>query len=93
MIIRYLIYFALGYLVYKIIKSLVFPKAPRARKVGPQSAGRIDDVMTQDPHCGTYFPKRDGIPLKFEGRKLLFCSTDCRDKFLDEHTNTTTRDG
>ncbi len=87
MIIKYLIYFALGYLIYKLIKSVVFPKASPARKVRQQSAGQIDDIMVKDPFCETYFPKRDGIHLRFEDKDLYFCSTDCRDKFIEGPSN------
>ena len=87
MIIRYLIYLALGYLIYKFIKSLVFPSAQPSRKVRQQSAGQIDDVMIKDPFCETYFPERDGIHVEFDGKDLVFCSTACRDKFLDQHAN------
>ena len=88
MIIKYLIYFALGYLIYKLVKAVVFPKASPARKVRHQSASQIDDIMVKDPFCETYFPKRDGIHLKFEDKDLYFCSTDCRDKFIEGHSNT-----
>ena len=87
MIIKYLIYFALGYLIYKVVKSVVFSKPPPARKVRQQSAGQIDDIMIKDPFCETYFPKRDGIHLQFEDQDLYFCSTDCRDKFIEGHSN------
>ena len=92
MIIKTLIYFALGYLVYKFVKSLVAPKAQPSRKVRQQSAGQIDDVMIKDPYCETYFPEREGIHLKFDGKEFVFCSTGCRDKFLDEHANTKPHD-
>ena len=48
---------------------------------------KIDDVMIQDPYCKVYFPKRDGIHLKDKGKDLYFCSTNCRDKYLDEQNN------
>jgi YHS domain-containing protein len=50
------------------------------RPPGPH--GRIDDVMHKDPQCGAYFARRDGVPLSFQGRELLFCSPECRDRFL-----------
>ena len=87
MIIKLIIYLGLGYLVYKFVKSVILPKAPPARKVRQQTAGQIDDVMIKDPFCETYFPQRNGIHLKFENRDLYFCSTDCRDKFVERHSN------
>ena len=92
MIIKLIIYFGLGYLIYKFAKAVIFSKPPPARKVRQQSAGQIDDIMVKDPHCETYFPKRDGIHLKFEEEDLYFCSTDCRDKYIEEHSNSNTND-
>ena len=87
MIIKLIIYFALGYLIYKFAKAVIFSKPPPARKVRQQSVGQIDDIMIKDPYCETYFPRRDGIHLKFEKEDLYFCSTDCRDKYIEAHSN------
>ena len=86
--IKLIIYLGLGYLIYKFAKAVIFSKPQTARKVRQQSAGQIDDIMVKDPFCETYFPKRDGIHLKFEDKDLYFCSTDCRDKFIEGHSNT-----
>jgi YHS domain-containing protein len=71
--IRLLIYFGLGYLVYKLVKALIFAKT---------RVGQIDDIMVKDPYCETHFPKQDGVHLKISGEDLFFCSTECRDKYL-----------
>ena len=92
MIIKLIIYFALGYLIYKFAKAVIFSKPPPARKVRQQSAGQIDDIMVKDPHCETYFPKRDSIHLKYKDEDLYFCSTDCRDKYIEEHSNSKPED-
>ncbi len=88
MFIKLLIYFGLGYVAYKLFKALVSPKTASQRKVRPQPAGQIDDIMIKDPFCEAYFPKRDGVHLNFGGKNLYFCSSDCRDKYLAEHSNT-----
>jgi YHS domain-containing protein len=48
--------------------------------------------MIKDPYCETYFPERDGVRLEIDGKEHVFCSTDCRDKFLDAHTNAKAHD-
>ena len=65
----------------------MFPSRLSPRGVRPHSAGQIDDIMVKDPFCETYFPKRDGVHLKLGGKDLYFCSTDCRDQYLVEHSN------
>ena len=60
-----------------------------SRRVDGNKVDRIDDVMVKDPECGSYFPRRDGVPLRRGDRELLFCSPDCRDKFLARNSNPT----
>lgn len=45
---------------------------------------KIDDVMIKDPVCGIYFPRREGVELNQGGQSYRFCSTACRDRFLEE---------
>lgn len=53
-------------------------------EVHDRSVTAVDDIMIKDPFCETYFPKRDGVHLHFEGEDLIFCSAQCRDGFLSE---------
>lgn len=81
---RFLILIGLIYLCFKLIKSWVGPtKAPLRNADFEGKAGEIDDVMIKDPLCGVYFPKRDGVCLKHKGVELFFCSTECKDRFLE----------
>ena len=79
--IRIIILAALGYLAYRFVKRWVRSKVLSDRVEG-READRIDDIMVKDPQCGTYFARRDGVVLKHGERDLLFCSRECRDKFL-----------
>jgi uncharacterized protein len=47
---------------------------------------QLDDIMIQDPFCETYFPKRNGFYLRFQGNDFLFCSENCRDRFVALNT-------
>ena len=49
---------------------------------GKEKTG-IDDVMVKDPQCGVYFPQRNSIVVSKNGENLYFCSTECRDKYLN----------
>ena len=79
--IRVIVLAVLGYLAYRLVKRWVRGKVLSDRVKG-QETGRIDDIMVKDPQCGTYFARRDGVVLKHGERDLLFCSRECRDKFL-----------
>ena len=79
--IRILIFLAFGYLAYRLAWRWLRGR-PLSGRMDPREAGRIDDVMIKDPQCGVYFPRRDGIAFKSAGDELLFCSPECRDKFI-----------
>jgi YHS domain-containing protein len=60
----------------------MLPKTKTSRAVSSKSVGAIDDVMVKDPFCQTYFAKRNGVHLNFEGKDLYFCSAQCKDKYI-----------
>jgi uncharacterized protein len=79
--IRVLVFALLGYLAYRVVKRWVRGKILSERVAG-RTPGRIDDVMVKDPQCGAYFARRDGVTLRQADRELVFCSRECRDKYL-----------
>jgi len=85
---RLLIFIAIIYIVYKVLKSWMLKNLPAA---GPSDSGRtsaeIDDVMVKDPYCEVYFPKRKGIQLKVKGEDLFFCSPECRNRFIESRSD------
>ena len=80
--IRLIVIFVVGYLFYQAVKSWMFPRTKPSRTVSGETVGAIDDVMVKDPFCETYFAKRNGVHLNFEGKDLYFCSTQCKDKYI-----------
>lgn len=80
---RLLIFLGLIYLCYRIFKSWMLPGASTSKTFAGKAADEIDNVMIKDPVCEVYFPKRDGVHLKTGGQDLYFCSSECRDKFID----------
>ncbi len=76
--VRLLVLAALGYLVYRLLKPKKAAKPP-AKTPGQNM---VVDEMVQDPHCGAYFPKSQGVAAKVDGRRLLFCSQKCRQEYL-----------
>ncbi len=80
--IRTIIIIALGYILYRALKSWILKASPPIEQGDRRTpAGHIDDVMVKCPHCEVYFPKRKGVALKKNGELLLFCSEECRDKY------------
>jgi uncharacterized protein len=83
---RLLIILGLLYLGYRALKSWTASLTSSKTATYNKTAGEIDDVMIKDPFCEVYFPKRIGIQFDFEGQELFFCSIECRDKFIDLHS-------
>jgi uncharacterized protein len=79
--IRVIVLFIVVYILYRLVRSWVRGKKQYGRMRGTP-VDRIDDVMVKDPQCGAYFPRRDGIVFKRDEGDLLFCSRECRDKYL-----------
>ena len=88
--IRFIILFIVAYVLYRSLKSWMFPGASSEKSVPGKSATKIDDVMIKDPFCESYFPKRNAVHLNFHGKDLFFCSTQCKDKYLEAHSKSET---
>lgn len=69
------------YLAYRAVKSWVMRNL-QVPGQGPSQHVSIDDVMIKDPVCGVYFPRREGVEIQQDGKTYVFCSTECRDRFL-----------
>ncbi|MGD2029987.1 MAG: hypothetical protein PVG86_08640 [Desulfobacterales bacterium] len=82
---RLLILLGVIYLCYRALKSWMLQGGSPKKTVFNTTAAQMDDVMIQDPFCEIYFPKKDGVHLRINGKDLYFCSEDCRDKFLEKY--------
>lgn len=80
--IKFLILFCVAFLLYRSLRSWMFPDTSTKKTVSGKAAGEIDDVMIKDPYCKAYFPKRDAVHLKDKDRDLYFCSQECRDNYV-----------
>jgi uncharacterized protein len=83
MLIRLLIYIALGIVLYRAARSWFGQPRNTGRSDGDPPV-HVDDVMIQDPVCGVYFPQDRAVVLNTEGKALRFCSTECRDRYQAE---------
>ena len=81
MIMRLIIVLLLIYLVLRVIRYLGNQGFSKNPPMSERQPGEINDVMIQDPWCHVYFPKREGVHLRSEGKDLYFCSVECRDSY------------
>jgi uncharacterized protein len=82
---RLLILLGVIYLCYRALKSWMLQSGSSKKTVLDKPASQIDDVMIKDPYCEIYFPKKDGVHLRINGKDLYFCSEECRDKFVETY--------
>ena len=85
---RLLILLGLIYLCYRALKSWMVQSGLSQNTVSGKTAHQIDDVMVKDPLCDIYFPKKDGVHLRSDGKDYYFCSKACRDKFVNLRSET-----
>ena len=83
---RLLVLLGLLYLCYRLLKSWLLKETSSKKTAFGKKTGEIDDVMVRDPYCNVYFAKRDGVHLNIQGKDVYFCSTECKDKFLEDQT-------
>ncbi|MEJ2660049.1 MAG: hypothetical protein P8Z73_04935 [Desulfobacteraceae bacterium] len=85
MLIRLLIYIALGIVLYRAARSWL-GRSRNVERSGGDPSVDVDDVMIPDPVCGAYFPKSRAVVLNTDGETLRFCCTECRDRYLAERS-------
>jgi len=86
-LLRYIFYFIVGYLLYKIIgqsyKDYKISKSKKDYKRASAAHGRmIKGEMVKDPMCNTYIPKDSSIKDTVGEQTFYFCSHECREKFI-----------
>lgn len=74
---RLLIWLLLGYIGFRIIKTLTAPKKP----LSASSTQDTGEETVQDPICKMYLAKDDAIVGTLDGTRHYFCSMDCLEKF------------
>jgi YHS domain-containing protein len=80
--VRLLLLIVIVYLGYRAVKSWLANTLRPSDQKGRHNP-KIDDVMIKDPVCGIYFPRREGVELQQGGQSYLFCSSACRDRFVE----------
>jgi len=71
-------------MIMKAFGELFQPQAP-SRRTGSSAASRTETAgeLKKDPVCGTYVALSASVKEIVGGESLYFCSTGCRDKFLE----------
>ncbi|MBU2548422.1 MAG: hypothetical protein KKB20_08445 [Proteobacteria bacterium] len=85
--IRWFLIVALFYLIYRVLRGMIFAARPPVSGPTRPEPGRVDTERTEDlvrdPQCGVYFPRSEGLASMVDGQVLYFCSQGCRDRYLE----------
>ncbi|MBR9982850.1 MAG: hypothetical protein KFF50_17595 [Desulfatitalea sp.] len=81
MFLRLLIWAIAALLIYRALKSWFGGGGSRQVRTDHHPPKQVDDDLVQDPQCGIYFARRNGVSLNVDGQEILFCSEKCRDAF------------
>ncbi|MCK4389229.1 MAG: YHS domain-containing protein [Desulfobacterales bacterium] len=84
---RLLILCLLIYFGYRLFKKWALSGKSSGMPQEPETLTMVDDVMVKDPFCQTYFPKKTAVKSVIDGEIYHFCSTVCRDKFMEAIKN------
>lgn len=80
--IRLIIFIIVIYFAYRGVRSWI-RQLGMNETASDRDRPEIDDEMVQDPHCGTYVPRRDAIHTRVGGESLYFCSEACKNRYID----------
>lgn len=86
---RYLLLFLAGILLVRLILEKLVGGRVRRNQARSGGAGRhrpprtIKGQTVRDPQCGMHVAQDLAIPASSQGRRIFFCSEECRDAYLE----------
>ncbi|MFA6810141.1 MAG: transcriptional regulator [Desulfoplanes sp.] len=82
---KFLIFFGAGYVLFKLLTGDKKNKTETVYKKHETMAAAGE--MVKDPICGTFVPKDTDIRVKNGDQVHCFCSFECRDKYVEQLQN------
>ena len=87
MLIRFIIFFVLIYLFYKIVQSFRQAKSARMNNGQFKSTSAAREDLVEDPACHTYVPLSQAYKKEIAGKNYYFCSKECGEGYIFEKSN------
>ncbi|ADH86885.1 YHS domain-containing protein [Desulfurivibrio alkaliphilus] len=81
--IKIIILLVLGYLLYRLYMAGRKKRLAAEAEQGQPAA--LNDVLEQDPSCGTYVPRGQALRHRRGEREFFFCSEKCRQAFINNN--------
>jgi uncharacterized protein len=82
-IVRILAFLFLARFVLRILFGARPATRPRAGGPRAEAPERVGGTLVRDPHCGTYLPESRAIAVRSGDETRYFCSTACRDAYVE----------
>lgn len=83
---RIIILSFLTYLLFRLLIGAGRRPGGRAREAGVGDGGPVPDKLMEDPVCHTLIPAKSAITMNKDGKKIYFCSHNCRDQYNTNQT-------
>jgi len=85
MLIRFLIFFIVGYVIYRIVKSIQREKPPFVVQNNNKTTAALGEELVEDPYCHTYIPIGQACRKEIAGKEHYFCSKECSEKYIGKN--------
>jgi len=84
MLIRFIIFFAVIYLLYRIVKFLGQAKSVGMKNHKFKSTPIVGEDLVEDPACHTYIPVSQAYKKEIGGKDYYFCCKECCENYVLE---------
>lgn len=81
MLIRFLIFFIVGYVIFRLIKSIRREKPFVVQNDNNKTTSALGEELVEDPYCHTYIPISQAHRKEIAGKEYYFCSKECFEKY------------
>ena len=82
MLIRFLVFFILLYVIYKIIKIIRQEKPFAVKSNHYKTTAALGEELVEDPYCHTYIPISQACRKEIAGKEHYFCSKKCFEEYI-----------
>jgi uncharacterized protein len=85
MLIRFLIFFILLYVIYKIIRTIRQEKPFAVQSNHYKTTAALGEELVEDPYCHTYIPISQSCRKEIAGKEHYFCSKECSEEYIKKN--------
>ncbi len=82
---RFLIFFVLLYVIYKIIRMIRQEKPFAVRSNHNKTTSALGEELVEDSYCHTYIPISQACRKEIAGKEHYFCSKECSEKYINKN--------